>query len=72
MSGDDLYKRFIEEGLNEAYKCVHCGFCYPHAPPTGLRGTRQIARGVGYTLSRHCLRVGYSPQRLYLSTLMHV
>ena len=32
ISGDELRKRLIEEGLNETYKCVHCGFCLPTCP----------------------------------------
>jgi L-lactate utilization protein LutB len=29
ISGGELRKGLIEEGLNETYKCVHCGFCLP-------------------------------------------
>ncbi len=32
ISGGELRKRLIEEGLNETYKCVHCGFCLPTCP----------------------------------------
>ena len=32
ISGDELRKGLIEEGLNETYKCVHCGFCLPTCP----------------------------------------
>ncbi len=28
----DYRKLVIEEGLNETYKCVHCGFCLPTCP----------------------------------------
>jgi glycolate oxidase iron-sulfur subunit len=32
ISGGELRKGLIEEGLNETYKCVHCGFCLPTCP----------------------------------------